>query len=70
MAEIQTQFLTTISPAHHGHQEFLHQDVHVHLADQAGNIVSNSPIVQDNHRPLSGQTTLNDFTVQRKFGIH
>jgi hypothetical protein len=63
----QTQFMTTISPAHHGHQNYLHQDVHHHLSDPLGNIVR--PLAQDNHRPLYGQTTLNDFMLQKKPGL-
>ena len=66
--EIQTKFLTTFSPAHLGDQTFLHRDVHLHLADSAGNIVSRGPIAQDNHRPLYGQTQLTDFTFEKKLG--
>ncbi len=64
---IQTHFVTTFSPAHHGHQNYLHQDVHYHLATPTGNLINN--IGQDNHRPLIGQTTLHDFTLQKKPGI-
>lgn len=66
----QTHFVTNISPAHHGNQNYLHQDVHHHLAGPNGNLVSNGPIYQDNHRPLTGQTTLLDFSNQRKNGLY
>lgn len=67
--DFQTHFVTTFSPVHTGHQPYLHQDVHLHLARPDGSLFR-SPILQDNHRPLSGQTTLNDFTLQQYPGIY
>ena len=64
----QTHFKTTISPAHMGHQPYLHQDVHHYLAGPSGNLIGN-PIARDHHRPLIGQTRLTDFTLQRRDGI-
>lgn len=64
----QSNFVTTFSPAHTGHQDFLHRDVHHHLTGPGGNLLNN-PIGMDNHRPLIGQTTLNDFTLERRNGL-
>lgn len=64
----QTHFVTTMSPLHHGSQDFLHQDVHWHLASPSGTLIGR-PIGQDNHRPFSGQSTLLDFTLQKKDGL-
>ncbi|MCZ7608464.1 MAG: hypothetical protein M5U25_20960 [Planctomycetota bacterium] len=60
--DVQTHFVTTVSPAHLGHQNMLHQDVHNHLALPDGSLLR--CISQDNHRPLLGQTTLLDFGLQ------
>jgi hypothetical protein len=68
MKEIQTHFVTTISPAHHGNQGKLHQDVHQHLAGPDNKIIG-PPIAQQNHVPLTGQTTLNDFSLQITPGL-
>lgn len=69
MKDLQTHFVTTISPAHMGNQEMMHQDIHHHLAFPDGSLVGR-PFHQDNHRPITGQTTLNDFELQIKPGIH
>ena len=68
MDSIQTHFTTTFSPVHFGHQDALHRDVHHHLADPTGKLVMRA-ISQDNHRPVIGQTTLNDFRLERRDGI-
>jgi hypothetical protein len=62
--EFQTHFETSISPAHSGHQSFLHQDIHYHLADPLRNLLR-PPIAHDLHRPLWGQTSINDFMPQQ-----
>ena len=67
--EVQTHFVTTISPAHTGDQGFLLQDVHYHLALPNGSLLRPT-IGQDNHRPLSGQTKLTDFDLQVKPGLY
>ena len=64
----QSHFSTTFSPAHMGHQDFLHRDVHHYLAGPSGNLINN-PIGQDNHRPLVGQTRLTDFTLEKRPGL-
>lgn len=67
--DFQTHFVTTSSPAHHGHQDFLHRDVHLHLAGPNGQLVGNGPLAQSNHQPLSGQTQIPDFMLEKKPGI-
>ena len=67
--EVQTHFVTMKSPAHHGNQGYLHQDINYFLAPPNGNLIR-PPIARDLHRPLSGQTQLNDFMVQKLPGIH
>lgn len=66
MKEFQTSFVTTKSPVHEGNQGFAHQDVHTHLQGPGGLI---GPIAQENHRPISGQTTLPDFGLQKLPGF-
>lgn len=68
MKEVQTHFVTTVSPAHHGNQGMLHQDQHLHLAGPNNNVIG-PPLMQQNHVPMTGQTTLNDFSLQTKPGF-
>ncbi len=50
--EVQTSFVTAVSPAHEGHQEFLHQDVNYHLALPDGDLLK-PPVAREKHRSLS-----------------
>jgi hypothetical protein len=65
---VQTHFVHTVSPAHHGTQGFLHQDINLHLANPAGQIVS-PPLCGRHHIPLTGQTHLSDFGLQKHDGF-
>lgn len=69
-SEIQTHFVHTISPAHLGDLDILHQDVHTHLAGPDNSLIERiGPIAQLNHVPLHGQTTLDDFALQIRPGL-